>query len=265
MKILQIIIKNWKAVLILGCAILIIVLLQTCDANRQLKNEIKIEAKRTEQNMKALNDSVEIYKNKKGEVSYDKAIAKMSKEELEKYNPELFKAIKDEGGKVTTIINSGIEYRDTGSVKNVVAELGENHYSLDFDYVSEDSIISTKGKSLFSVNSFLKDDGDMGLNIIPGITKFIDTKLSFRLTTGIKKDKDGIDRIFITPSSNKLIITDIQGANVTDYMKNNSKSSKPKKYSLNVSFGYSAVFGKNNQLFHGPGIQIGIGYNIIRF
>jgi hypothetical protein len=100
------------------------------------------------------------------------------------------------------------------------------------------------------------------LNIKPGNTEFDDIKIKFSLTTGIKDD-NGVPRIFVTPSSNKIIVSDISGSDISDYVK--SIKTKRKNYSVNMSFGYGVIFGGNKQLLYGPSMQIGIGYNIINF
>lgn len=259
-KIFDFIGKNSKAIIILGAVILAIMYFRSCSSNIDLKNYIKSEEARTEQNIKSLNDSVSKYKNKDGDISYDKVIGNMSKDELKQYNPELFDAIKSEGGEVKTVTKYVVEYRDTGYVDNEVniVDSSKNEYSLDAEYTSKDGVISTDVHSTFFVepNSY---------NVKPGVTTFKDTKISFGLTTGIKKGEDGIERIFVTPSSDKITISDIQGSDVTDYIKDNTPKPKSKKFSLNVSIGYGVVFGSGGNVYHGPGAQIGIGYNILSF
>ncbi|MCK9446044.1 hypothetical protein M0Q50_04040 [bacterium] len=255
-KIIEFIKKNWKSVIVLICFLLLIFNLKTCSSNRELKNQLKNEKYRQEQNFKAFNDTIEVYKNKNGQISYKQVIGNMSLDELEKYNPDLYKLIKAEGGKVKTIIKTIIEYRDTGSTKNILVKLDKDRYGLNFYYTSPDSVLVINGKSYFYV---IADSNK--LIIKEDITKFDEVKIKFSIVTGIKKE-NGYDKIFITPSTDKITITETRGTDVTDYIKNNQKKNK---FSVNVSGGYGIIFGKGNQLYHGPGIQLGIGYNILSF
>lgn len=250
---------NWKSLVVLICFLLLIFNLNTCNSNRELKKQLKDEKHRQEQNFKAFNDTIKVYKNKNGQISYKQVIGNMSLDELEKYNPDLYKAITAEGGKVKTIIKTQIEYRDTGSTKNILVKLDKDRYSLGFYYTSPDSVLVINGKSYFYAIS----DSNK-LIVKEDITKFDDVKIKFSIVTGIKKE-NGYDKIFITPSTDKITITETRGTDVTDYIKNNQNNQKKNKYSVNISAGYGVTFGKGNKLYHGPGIQIGIGYNILSF
>jgi len=84
-------------------------------------------------------------------------------------------------------------------------------------------------------------------------------EFKFGLTTGIKKDKDGLYKIFVTPDSDKFVVTNLKGADVSNYLKEQESSLKTKKrWSIGPNFGYNVVFGKNNQIYHGL-------WKIIRF
>ena len=104
------------------------------------------------------------------------------------------------------------------------------------------------------------------LKITPDITKFEDMRFKFGMTTGIKKDADGIYRIFVTPDSDKLTVIDLKGADVSEYFKEgNSDLNRKKRWSVGPNIGYSIVFGKDNHLYHGLSAGISVQYSIVRF
>lgn len=257
--------KYWKVILMVVTVIILVLFLKSCNDKNQLKKQLDYEKGRSEQNMHALTDTITIYKNKASEISYKKVIANMSKDELKVFNPSLYDDIKKEGGTVKTIIKTVIKYVDSGYVINSVSVLDstKGDYSLGFNYVSEDSSLKINGKSSFSA-FIVNGEKGYGISVTKGATTFDSTIVSFGLTTGIKKE-NGVDKIFITPSSSKVIISKIDGADVSDYIKNSQILKKRKNFSLNVSAGYGVMFTGGNNVMHGPSIQIGIGYNIINF
>jgi len=258
--------KNRTAVLLIVAVILVILWFNQCNRTGYFKDQIKFEQQRQEQNMAALTDSIKKYVNKDGDTSYQKPIAEMTLDEIKDNLPVIYDAIVAAGSEIKIITTQKIVYRDTGSVNNVLNELDKDKYSLAFDYASEDSLLTLKGKSLFTAFPYAADDGKLGLKIFPGKTHFDKTEIKFGLTTGVKKDEDGINRIFVTPSSDKITITDIQGVDLSNYVKKDDiPPTKKKRFGVGFQIGYGAVFGKNNQLYHGPTISAGINYSIIKF
>lgn len=264
-KIFDFIVLNYKNIFVFIFAIVIIILLKQCNETKSLKKEIKNNLLLYEQNRMALNDSIEIYKNKNGAQSYQKAIAKMTSEELKINFPDLYNSLKEEMGEVKYITRTEIEYRDTGSVTNSLSILDKDYYVLKSEFYNEDSTVHIKASNMFYAKTkFIDSDRSRFiLDIKPDVTKY--DKLSFKLglTTGIKKDENGIYKIFITPNNPNFKITNIEGADVSDYFSKNKLSNK--RFSLGPNIGYSAVFGKNNNLYHGVSVGVSLQYSLIRF
>lgn len=257
--------KNLQFILMAAVIIILFMYLDSCNKNIHNKSLLQEEKRLAKQNYAALHDSIETYVNKAGEEGYKKAILQMTKEELKEHNPELYEDIKKESGKVVTIIKTKIEYRDTGSVKNILTKIGDDKYSLAFNYNSSDSVFSLKGRSQFYGNIEVIDSATNKcvLHITPDSTFIDDSKFKFGLTTGVKKDIDGIYRIFVTPSSSNIIITDLKGADLTDYRKQILKS---KRFSFGPYIGYGIMIHQTTgQFAFGPTIGISLNYSLIRF
>jgi len=265
-KILKWLWDNKTAVLAITIVILMILFLNQCNRASYLKDQVKFEQKRQTQNLAALTDSLKKYTNNAGQTSYEKPIAEMSLEEIKENLPLLYEAIVADGSEIKVITTQKIVYIDTGSVDNAISELGKDIYSVAFDYTSEDSVLSLNGRSTFRAFPYTEDNGKLGLKTFPGKTYFDETKISFGLTTGVKKDKDGINRIFVTPSSKKIIITDIQGADLSNYVKKDDiPPTKKKKFGLGFQIGYGVVMGGSNQVYHGPVVGVGLNYSLVKF
>lgn len=260
--------NNYKAIFIIAFVVILILFLNQCSSTRKWKEEYKQEQQRSVQNMAALNDSIKYYKNKDDVGTYSKAIAQMSPSELKKYFPDLYKRLEAELGEVKVITHTEIVYRDTGSVHTVLSILDNDHYALNSEYYSSDSSVYIKSSSMFYAKVNFLDDkhSRFTLKITPDIIKYEDLRFKFGLTTGIKKDDDGIYRIFVTPDNDKMTVIDLKGADVSEYFKEqNNGLNKRKRWSVGPNIGYSIVFGKNNQLYHGLSAGVSIQYSIVRF
>lgn len=260
--------ENRTKVAIAGCIILFLMLLNQCNANFDAARAAKIEKDRSEQNIRSLTEDVKTYKNKADELSYKKAIAEMDLTELKRNYNELYADLQKEKGKVRVIIKTRVEYRDTGSVKNSVVALGADKYSVNFNYVSSDSTARVSGRNEIYAKIINDKKDSTRIFMTPDRTYIDNLAFKFSLTTGIKKDTDGIDRIFVTPSTDKVTITDIQGADVTNYMKDKCKdyipAKKPKRFGLGAYVGYGiGVNGKGVQV--APQVGVGVTYSFVRF
>lgn len=254
--------KYWKVVAVVSVFILAILLFKSCQDNIGLRTQLKNEKQRSEQNMHALNDTITLYKNRDGDTSYKKTIANMSIDELKEFNPALYKALKAEGGKVRTIVQTEVRYVDSGSVPNILLDNGDGNYSQKFDYTSSDLVLSIHGRSTFQA-SVRNSGNDYTVGVTPGQTIIDSSTVNLGLTVGIKKDGE-FDRIFVTPSSSRVIVSKIDGTDVSDYVRQANKQ-KRKNFSLNLSTGYGVMFARGNTMYHGPFVGIGLGYNIINF
>jgi len=264
-KIINLILENITIVLTLLLFLVALLLFRSCNKAALLKKEVEYERQRVEQNLKAFNDSIELYKTKTG-VGYKKAIANMSIQELKENNKDLYNKIKEEEGIVKTIVQTKIVYKTKEEVDtpNYLEELENNKYSLNFNY--NDDTLSFRGKSLFKAIPYIDDSSKANLTIVPDNTQLSNLQLSINLTTGIKEE-NGIDKIFIKSNSDNIQIKELYGADVSNYINSKNKLTPPNKrknFSINLSMGYGLVL-KNNQINYGPSIQLGFGYNIINF
>jgi hypothetical protein len=261
------IVKNRKFIFGAAFVLIIALLLQTCNSERTLKEQAKSALQLVEQNKASMQDSIKKYKDREGNIGFKKAISEMSMDDLKKERPDLYAGIKAEGSGVKLITKIQYVFRDTGSTKNTVITLGHDKYALPFTYLSSDSMLSVKGESMFfAKHSVLdKDKGIYDLQITPSETKFSDISIKFGITTGIKKDKDGIDRIFVKPGNDKIAITNIEGEDVSEYIKKSTPPPSKKKFGIGPYVGYGVNFGANGLVTYGPSIGLCFSYSLIRF
>jgi len=252
----------------LGIAIILAILyLKQCGS-------VKYERKKNRQNIEALTKNVETVTLKNGEVIAQKATLIAGKKELDSLNKDLkeqYDILKKEKSKPKIIIKTKIVYRDTGYVKNTVAKLDSNKYSLKFVYNDSDGILKIHGRSEFLANPKFLDGSKtrLGLDIDPGTTYFDSTEIKIGLVLGIKEDKDGIDRVFAksNPYTNKITFDNLDAVQLEEYYKskyNNSKNKKKGNVAVGIYGGYGFGTDGNGVVRMGPQIGIGLNYQLFR-
>ncbi len=257
------ILDNIQAILIIAAVLVLLLFLNQCNTTRKLKKEMQRQEQISKQNMAALNDSLKTYRNNAGQISYSKPIAQMTPEEIKKYFPELYKNLEAALGKVKVIWQTHIEYRDTGSVKNGIVQLDSNKFSLNYNYYSSDSSLHIKSTNTFFADPVLVEKNKYKVVTRPGISTINDVSLKMGFTTGITKEGD-LYKIFITPDNNKVSVSDIVGADVSNMINPPVPSSKNKKWSIGPYIGFGMSFGKGTYQI-GPGVGVSLQYSILKF
>ena len=259
-------IMKFKTLIVAVVAVVLtVIMLQTCQSNKNLKNQIASEKAASNQNLAAKSDSLRTYKDKYDNVGFIKPILQLSKDELKQYNPTLYAELEKELGKVVIIEKPVIQYVDSGKVKNTVAKLAENKYSLNFNYISKDKVLDIAGRSIFGAFATpkLNDVTKFDLSITPGITYLDSTSIKFGLVTGIRQDPDKIYRIFVKPSSPNIKITSLEGAAVSDYLNLKPVAEVPRRFGVGAYLGYGATIDtKNRTAAIGPSAGFAITYTI---
>jgi hypothetical protein len=258
--------KHIQAIVIIAGMLFMMLFISQCNQTRKLKNELKRQEQIAKQNYAALNDSIKVYKNLLGETSFSKPIAEMNADDIKKYFPALYERLKAELGEIKIIWKTEFVYKDTGSVVNAIVKLDSNKYALKYDYFSTDSTLHIKSTNIFYAEPILVDPttNKYSISIKSGLSTIDDMSLSLGFTTGIKKEGD-LYKIFITPSSDKVIITQLEGADVSNMINPPISPSKNKKWSVGPYIGFGLAFGNDGKYILGPGIGISLQYSIIKF
>lgn len=259
------ILQNIRTIVVIVGVIILLLYLNQCSSTKNLKKEIKRQEQVYKQNMAALNDTIQVYKNKAGQTSYSKPIADMSPDDIKKYFPELYERLKSELGEVKVIWKTVIEYRDTGSVKNAVIKIDKDKYSLNYDYISEDGSLRIKSNNTFYAWPVLinSETNEYSVETKSGVSTISDMSLSMGFSTGIKEE-GGLYKIFITPDNKNVVVTEIQGADVSNLINPTTPSSDKKRFSVGPYVGFGVCF-KDNAYYIGPGVGVSLQYSLIRF
>jgi hypothetical protein len=189
-------------------AVLGILLIWQFYHSKNLENKLAISG----QNEKALLDSVRTMKTKNGELESAKFALAGSKKELEKLSANLSAELKKEKGKVKTITQIEIQYRDSSnntSTATLIDSVGIIRTDL------KDSCRLLKGYTSFVFSKgriidprFIVERDEFNLNLITGL-----------------RERDKQIEIFVRSSCPKVTIQDIQGAIIDP----NDPLIKPKK------------------------------------
>ena len=254
--------KNRTKITFIIMMILIILYWRQC-------GQMKYERKKADQNQKALTDTLQVVKTKNGYLVTQKATFVASEKELKELNSDLYDEVdewKRKKSKVKVVVKTEIVYVDNGKTKNVASKIGKNEYKLAFDYTGKDSILIIKGYSDFKAYPIYKngDTTKFNLRIVNGETVFDTVSVNIELTMGVKEDKDGVDRVFIKPNSEKIKIKDLYSVQMEEFYK--SKYNKKKKhFTVGPHIGLGVGVGNGGQFQLIPQVGIGIQYSIFKF
>jgi hypothetical protein len=276
--------KRPLVLLFIVAAILLMLLVNTCNNNRKLKRdieqaktELKQEAQRNQNNLKALHDTITYLRH---DSVYTKLILSAKQGEIANLDKELAEAT----GKIKTIIkqkeitklvyittiNSNIS---TSDVETKVDRTGD---SISIGIATANQLFKIRTQTWFSI---LPDtvQKKLTLQLIDrygsGKPSHLDFEQNFKLTIAQVELPDGSKRIYIAPtdlSGNaidpKLLgISDIKGVDYIDVRSTPPIPIQKKKPRFVLSVGPQAGMTiQNNQLRPYVGFGLGLGLNLLR-
>jgi flagellar basal body-associated protein FliL len=230
-------------------------------------SNVKSKLAISEQNNKALSDSVRVERNKVDDLTYSKNILVSDKKDLKKLNSKLGEELEKQRGKVRQLnhivasVDNDTVYVPTEVITYVNDDSTET-YGLSWDYdttYSENNTREIAGVSKFDLDS-------------NGVITPLETTLSkditkFTLTTGLR-EKDGNIEIFATSPHPNLTISELDGA-IIDPKKHPviKEFTRKKRFGIGPYIGAGLGVNLSPNVNIGLGFQVGIGihYDIIRF
>ena len=216
-----------SAVALIALILLMISVSNYMNLNRKYKN-----------NIKALTDTVEVYKGKNGQLIAERSILEGNMKDLKMANEELYERIEDlEIHKPQQIV-----YIET----EVINEVHDTTYVIDpkLDYQKKEFDFSNQFRTL---NGFMElSNNELGLSILNDKV-FVDYTVAF---------KD--NKVYITSSNPYIQYNDVQGFTMPQQ--------KRKAFSLGIGPSLTAGYDLVNKQF---GVMVGasvnLSYNLIQF
>ncbi len=239
--------------------ILALSLFHTCSKNSDLKAQLNI----SEQNAKALADSVRVSKNKVGDLEYSKNILVAEKNNLGELNKDLKKELDKEKGKVheLTKIVATIKHDTVKGINTVVEVYPDSTQGLKWKYEK----IYNKENSRF-IDGVSKFKIDSLGNVIPLYTELTRDEINFNIVQGLR-EKDGNVEMFVRSDYPDFAAKDMNSVIIDP--KNHpvlKKFTKHKRFGIGPYAGYG-LYMDNFSGKAGLGVQVGIGvhYDIFKF
>lgn len=219
-----------------------------------LKNQLAI----SEQNNKALSDSVRVEKNKVGDLEYSKNILVAEKNELADLNADLAEELDKEKGKVrelTKIVGS-ISNTDTVYIENTLIVYADGSHGLQWEH---DTIYDDENsRHLAGISKFFVDSLGVITPLETEITKDI---INFNIVTGLR-EKDGNIEVFARSDYPNFEVEELSSA-IIDPKKHPvlKKFTRPKRIGIGPYIGVGISSGFKAEIQLGIGVQ----YSLFRF
>lgn len=224
----------------------------------------------SEQNNKALSDSVRVMENKNGDLEYAKNILISEKRELKDLNEGLAEELKKEKGKVFELTEyiAGISNTnpstgevDTVFIENTLIVHADSSYGLEWKH---DTIYDENNeRHIAGISSFDVDSNGVVTPLETIITK---DQIKFNVVQGLR-EKDGNLEMFVRSDYPNFEVKELNSV-IIDPRKHPvlKKFTKPKRWGIGPYVGVGFDYGLINKDVD-VSVQVGLGitYSIFRF
>lgn len=254
--------KYFKYIVLLLILFLIFSLVRTCNGNSDLKTKLNI----SEQNIKALNDSVRVSKNKVGDLEFSKNILVSEKSDLKNLNGDLKKELDKEKGKVfeltTMIISIKKKPNDTIRVPTNILIYPDGSNGLSWTYDKEYDKLNSRhiaGVSKFKIDTTT-------FKITPLETLLTKDEINFNIVQGLR-EKDGNIEMFVRSDYPDFSVKDLNTV-IIDPKTNPilKKFTTQKRFGFGPYIGYGVYINNfNGTIGLGANIGLGIHYDLFKF
>lgn len=224
--------------------------------------DLRVENNISEQNEKALKDSIRVTKNKVGDLEFSKNILISEKGDLKNLNEDLDKELAKEKGKVFELTKYVVKLKqekDTVTVTNELVTYPEGVNGLKWEYKNtydSENFREIAGISKFSIDSL-------------GLIKPLDTEITkdifqFNIIQGLREKGDNLE-MFVRSDYPGFELRDLNSVLIDP---NNhpavKKFTKKKKYGISLYTGYGGTL-IDNTVKIAPQVGVGLTYDLIQF
>jgi hypothetical protein len=252
---------NRNTITFIVSVIFILILIQQCDRNATLKDEVKIAQKianRNYNNLKASQDTIKFERNKNGDLvaiklAYEFDINTLTAEN-KKVIGEYQKALglnKNLKG-VNSLLRAEIKLKD--SIINAQSSVTSTS-----DSTATITISDEKNWDKYNWRKF-NGTVDILRNKKTNNIKVVSSKFSFEQGIELKAaiiNEDGINKLKITSASPNVSFTNIENINLVND-KLNQKLEKKSGWSIGVGVGYGINLNSDQVVNIGPSINVGL-------
>lgn len=247
-KIISFVSDHLEFVLVAGLVASIVFGVTQCDRKQYWKKQ----EQKQRNNIEALNDSVTTYKNKVGELVYQKQLYQTDIEQLETLNDSLYEEVQKEKDKVNqiSIVTAAIS-EDTmraDSVERVTVGDRRWQFNWQASQFGEGWSRILQGHAFVRVDSFA-----IPYNFDLFITR---NQLNTQIITGIKEE-NGRKKIFVKSPYPNIKFINIQGAILDEKVSKVQKSSR-------FGIGPNISFSVTPDGTFVPTVGFGVNFNVIK-
>ena len=203
-------------------------------------------------NQLALSDSVTTYRDKSGDLTFEKSTLIASKNELKNLNRELYDEVKDLKDNPKIVIKTEVKIiHDTVEVETKTILYADGSIGLNWN---RDTTFSVGNFQSLSGETRFKLDSNKVTNVNTTLTK---NTFGMSFITGLKEGKDSYE-IFIKSDYPGFSATDIQGSIIDKKMIQSNESS----FVFGPSIGYGLVLNPSGNASHGFMFGVTATYNL---
>ena len=240
-----------NTILMIIIIVLALLYLKQCNRSSNLNSDLKI----ANMNQQVMNDSITTYRDKAGDLTYEKGILIASEKELKTLNEELYNEVKDLVDNPKIVIKERIVIKEVPfAVPTYITQYPNGNTGLNWQRDTTYSLGNYQnlaGETIFTFDS---------LGIHNPVTFINANEIGISFTTGIKEGKDHYE-IFIKSDYPGFVVTDIQGSILDKKMVTSNESSVV----FGPSIGYGVVFNPSGNISHGFTVGVSATFNLNKY
>lgn len=242
---------SMQTVIIVAAVIFAFLWFQQCDRNSKLRAELKLEQKKNDQNLAAMNEVIKIVKKQNGDIEASKAAYIGSLADLKQYNEKLYQQLQDQKGLLAGLhADINIKLDSLLSKGDKPVQYNDSTYGIKFNAKYDDMNLhnSISGETKFTVRK---------KEIIPIHTMIFSNEMKIGITYGFREFKDRYE-VFAVSKSDKITFDELEGF----YTLKKDGAQKKLKWGLGPQVGVTYSLGSMKFM---PYVGLGLSYNIVRF
>ena len=256
--------KGQRNALFIALVVVLVFMFRSCGGD-------SVDKLKYEQNISSLRDSVRTYQTKNGELVSEKMALILEKSELEEYNGDLLKEIKDL--KDNPIVVTKVVTEIVHEITYIEPELDTNGVVYNADSTIKYTPFKWNIDSTYSEGNYRKIGGEYTISVDTNLntkTKdfvLLNDEIGLAFTTGLTENDDDKVEIFIKSKYPNFKAVKIDGA-LFDPRESKviKKFFPPKRWGVGVYGGYG-VYVDPGKFTAGTGLTFGVGisYNLFQW
>ena len=245
--------ENFTVIMVVIIAVLMALWLQQCNRAGRLKDDLKTEQLKNDQNTAAMNEQIKVVKKLNGDIESSKATYMGSIDDVMKYDSAFAAKLKDQRNLIAGIYSDmSIKLDSIMSRGDKSVKYGDSTYGIKFETTYDKNMLFNKitGETKFGIAKG---------QVNPIGTSIYSNEMRIGITYGFREDKDKYE-VFAVSKSDNVKFDELDG--IFTLAKTTPAPVKRRNWCVGPQFG--VTYGMRDYKVM-PYLGLGVSYNLFSF